>query len=125
MNKEQKIQVVVEAAGECWHEWNNMIKGHNTAAHQRIYKCVKCGKGGTDHVHLSWCHPKPTDLNELFRLAEKLGVEFTLCLSIYTQGDNMWSVEPLCADVTFNEITPAEALLNALYETVKEKDKRK
>jgi len=54
MTPEQKMQKVAEAAGECWH-----IKGN---------VCLICGLYGVaPAIHIN---PSPTDLNELFRLAE-------------------------------------------------------
>ena len=68
MTPELEMKAIVEAAGECWHE----LKDH---LFQYTAFCHKCGlimsyKPGRN--------PSPTDLNELFRLAEKLHIGATL-----------------------------------------------
>lgn len=117
MTPEKEMKATVEAAGGCWHEWHNGVIGYNTANHKRVYECKKCGKGGTDHVHLSYLNPSPTDLNELFRLAEKLG-----CTDI----DFEWVLGKWICEYTTSEFiyfkdsafTPADALRKALYQAV-------
>jgi hypothetical protein len=102
MTPQQKMQEVVEAAGECWHE----PKGSAP-----MNKCQKCKEPMGYHN----CLPSPTDLNELFRLAEKLG--------IYSGA---WQVDQgghYAITINLHKFyfpTLAEALLNALYNALYE-----
>ena len=112
MTPEQKMQVIIEAAGECWHEWYRVIGG---------YCCNKCREHiGQIHSYLpAPTNPASTDLNELFRLAENMGcgyIEFE------------WELEEWYCSYTNEKsqyncfgFAPAEALLNALYVAIKER----
>ena len=62
MTPEQKMQAIVEAAGECWHRGTNPLYPCT---------CAHCGEALNIPASKPW-NPSPTDLNELFRLAEKL-----------------------------------------------------
>jgi hypothetical protein len=106
MTPEQKMQAVVEAAGECWHHLLPVTV---------VAQCAKCNNYKPN--------PSPTDLNELFRLAEKLGFMSVLLDS------GMFDASTLCQIVRYRDLnidlqvevpgdTPSEALLNALYEAV-------
>jgi hypothetical protein len=106
MTPEQKMQKVVEAAGECWHEVVSELRGIDY-----VRAMCSCGKQVYDPSH-NCGNPSPTDLNELFRLAEKLGPMIVLtfkrdCMTVI----RLWGAKT-------EENTPAEALLNALYEAV-------
>lgn len=106
MTPEQEMQAIVESAGECWHE---------SAGCAPLYKCKKCGRQMGYHT----CNPSPTDLNELFRLAEKLGVyagnwkiDDYGCCHILVETNDLKRKEIVTND------TPADALRNALYQAV-------
>jgi hypothetical protein len=102
MTPEQKMQKVVEAAGECWHESGTYFDG------VKLCKCLKCGvQILTTNFHKA--NPSPTDLNELFRLAEKMSKKIKV-----EQFDGDWVAQ---VDGRSWEVadTPAEALLNALF----------
>ena len=97
MTPEQKMQKVVEAADECWQEGNP--------------------------TRFISTNPSPTDLNELFRLAEKLYFNSILLDSGIIAG------KILCQLIRFGECginlqieiyadSQSEALLNALYESI-------
>jgi hypothetical protein len=111
-----KLKAVVEAVGECWHEFNNAYNVNK----DEHFICPECEA----ILELSGNNPSPTDLNELFRLAEKLGYKnvdfffhqnYRCC--IYPQGTaagySLISTHSAYGD------TSAEALLNALYESIK------
>jgi len=113
MTPEQKMRKVVEAAGECWHDTGGYInpeKGN--------WACCKCEVTGFLSDNSS-----PTDLNELFRLARK-AVDLG-CITFTFEGD-ISDTAVICwlgcngKDYENLANTPAEALLNALYESVKE-----
>ena len=118
MTPEEQMRAIQEDAGECRHEWANGVTGHNTANHRKVHKCKICGKSGDGHVHLGWLNPSPADLNELFRLAEKLG-----CKEYGTAkfGGKFCAGVELCeASIATEEAdTPADALREALYLAVK------
>ena len=112
MTPEQKMQAIVEAAGEHWHsrtyvEWTEGKKLCNCGAPK--YKLCS--------------NPLPTALNVLFRLAEKLHILKDIQIN-YDHGSSNGGV--ICyvkypaRRLIGGGATPAEALLNALYESVKE-----
>ena len=118
MTLKEKMQKIVEAAGECWHTWRQC--GYLPQAATTGYQCIKC-KEEVVVIH-SWEsapeYVSPTDLNELFRLAEKLDARFVvrrLSNGVYVailryhnqDGFGTWAAD-----------TPAEALLDALYQSV-------
>jgi hypothetical protein len=59
MTPQEEMQKIVESADECWHE---------SSVFGDLAICTKC-KGNFG------INPSPTDLNELFRLAGKLGFD--------------------------------------------------
>lgn len=117
MTPEQKMQKVIEASGECWHESQSGINWD---------KCRLCGfwdssLGSSDEIGIH--NPSPTDLNELFQVAKKL--ELRCKLIEYTDGfyatvvNKEVKIDGAIWTAT-QQLTPAEALLNALYESIKE-----
>jgi hypothetical protein len=111
MTPEQKMKAVVEAAGEKTADW---FADNGEWSHFTIV--------GDNGVIIQ---SSPTDLNELFRLAEKLQFPSVLLDSGMIGG------KTLCQLVRFGDCTvkqqielyadtSAEALLNALYEATKE-----
>ena len=108
MKPEQKMQAIVEAAG---YKVTERYADNGALSHLAIVT----GDGALN------VFPSPTDLNELFRLAEKVGF-----VEIHFNLDNTkcgWYVvidneSALYGGKLFT--TPAEALLNALYEAIKE-----
>lgn len=114
MTPEQKMQAVVEAAGECYHL--------PVTPDSEI--CRECRKRGTT--------PNPEDLNELFRLADivisKLDpLEYDQSYFIERQRPEDKEIYPhdyIAWVGTRIEVrgadTPAAALLSALYDAVKE-----
>lgn len=119
MTPEKKLQAIVEAAGECWHEWEKYEShsGFGTYLHTR---CAHCLKDKRD-ILSSNMNPKPTDLNELFRLSKLCGLRIKLFE--YTDGWYAVAVDikeringtPFTAT---QKTTPAEALLDAIYEGI-------
>ena len=107
MTNEEKMQKVVEAAGERWHE--------KLGERYHCFSCkVKCHTyhpselSAFDRDHTN---PSPTDLNELFRLAEKLGAGVV----VSTIGKpRAMALNPDWIE----DDTPAEALLNALFSSI-------
>ena len=97
MTPEQKMQKVIEAAGECWHE----LVGNGLC---------KCGAP----CNIGW-NPSPTDLNAMFRLAENINhIKFSVI-----GGDpdcQLWS--PKFGYVNGYGKTKKEALLDALYKAI-------
>jgi hypothetical protein len=115
MTPEQKMLKVVEAARECWHEF--VAKSvHQKENDPKIYlKCPKCKASVTmDQV----VNPSPTDLNELFRLADKLGNRFIYFNTGLAGQRNVEIPGKTIGVIQACESSPAEALLNALYEAV-------
>ena len=134
MTSEQKMQAIVEAAGECWHKYD-------TIAYFDMFNCIgetlmtihhkcNCGEVTSDHEYLNlegenrtgvipqFTHPSPTDLNELFRLADKLG--FTHIYHYIKSNACMINKGDVLGTFTGYSNIPAEALLNALYGAIKE-----
>ena len=109
MSEELKMQKIVEAAGECWHE--RFFK------HAHFAACRHCGVETMDKTN----NPSPTDLNELFRLAEKLevSVRVTQRMGFEQSWAKRLDHDGTAIDGSYAD-TPAEALLNALYSSVKE-----
>ena len=121
MTPEQKLQAVVEKAGECWHtKFQHSDGGH---------KCGDCQKWlghieiDNDVPYAKHFNPSPTDLNELFRLAEKLKLHVEA--DVDTIGCSQVSIHrkrlgrsPCGQSLSGRSV--AEALLNALYESIKE-----
>ena len=95
MNAQEEMQAIVEATGECWHE----------ALHR---KCI-CGNS---NFLLCPFNPSPTDLNELFRLAEKLGVDY----AVNTLGGN---VDVLIFNKNNEVIGDADADINQLADVLR------
>jgi hypothetical protein len=136
MTPEQKMQKVVEAAGECWHEW---VKRETTLETRSVIGAIEYGGFGWECVcgfrrvnRVNWhigdeailpCkNPSPTDLNELFRLAEKLGyvdIDFygySMTCTLYPSGTGKPYL--LIGSIRAIGSTPAEALLNAIFQAV-------
>ena len=105
---EQKLKFIVEKAGECWHE----VKAGR-------FDCIHCDAFlGFKYDLIT--NPSPTDLNELMRLAEKIGYGVKLYTDV---RHHVGSREHECKVMhvrtgtsgwTLGK-TPAEALLNALF----------
>ena len=103
MTPEQKMQAIVEAAEECWHYGTGIIPhGFNCRA------CDTCGDFAVN--------PSPTDLPELLRLSDKLGLR----LKITTNYDGAGSCLVIDVGGVQREHmnSAAEAVLNVLYESV-------
>jgi hypothetical protein len=116
-----KMKAVVEAAGKCWHEvskYQRMFE--DDTGKFRIRYCINCEQSWDLCVDKN---PSPTDLNELFRLAEKLGLiaqkfEYKLpagvrCFLLMKTQDEFPE------SFTGKGNTSAEALLNALFAAIK------
>lgn len=115
MTSEQKMQTIVEAAGECWHDWEWIPGGGKQCKNCDIDLYHKDSVSYNQRIPVP-PNPSPTDLNELFRLAGNIS---------YIKFGGYFD-EPKCQLWTakFGYIngrgkTKAEALLNALYESVK------
>lgn len=108
MDQERKMQKLVTAAGECWHE--TKAKGF-------------CKCGAPCNIGLN---PSPTDLNELFRLAEKLNIDTRVAACKAFHEDKRFGGRysaQAYASVSLQRYDacsedPAEALLNALFKAV-------
>ena len=111
MNQKQKMQAIVESSGECWHEPKF---GMSVCKHCRRTNDPR-------YFDFDKVNPSPTDLNELFRLANILrigdfGVAYLLPIAsedcgVYCAGAGTYTAEAT---------TPAEALLNAIYDSLGE-----
>jgi len=102
MTPDKMLQAVVEAAGECWHEW-------------RLGACEKCKTP-------AWLdNPSPTDLNEIARLERKLKIRFRI-LTNY-DGNGSCLVEDIGGIEREHMPTEAEARLTALYESLPKGEK--
>jgi len=112
MTPEKMMQAVVEAAEEKWHKARGDGFGCDCICGDQFSRCPR--------------NPSHLDLNELMRLAEKLGF-----MQINFIRDN--TLAGYWCDADSDEIvvnstmcsTPAEALLTALYEATKEREKGK
>jgi hypothetical protein len=114
---EQEMKTIVEAVGECWHEWKLWNKDYNG------YKCKHCSIE-VHQVHsynAAPSNPSPTDMNELFRLVKKLGY----VVALYTNDKGTCSVNLGISDKVYFDVwavdcdTPADALRTALCQAVK------
>lgn len=121
MTPEQEMKASVIAAGECWHEWERkyLLQDYATG----MFKCSKCDYS-SEWVKGSPHNPSPTDLNELFRLAEKLGftkIETDKDAKNKTFQCNISKDDYVCTYHFLIGIgnTPADALRTALYQAVK------
>jgi len=107
MTKQEKIQMVIEATGGCWHSPN--------------FKDGLCSCGNS--VMYSACpvaNPNPDSVDDLLRLAEKLGYD--------TRVSCTHALDPKYDAIVITERTtkhlatmgaPAEALLEALWQAIK------
>ena len=111
ITNEQKLKFVKEKAGECWHEHGNVM----LTCMPPKYKCLKCG---AIYLH----NPSPTDLNELFRLAEKLEIRFIKFVTGLAGQQNVEVPHLEIGVIQYCGTTKAEALLNALYKACGGKD---
>lgn len=107
----EKMQAIVKAAGGCWHNWQP------PKMYSWQVECSVCGK--TQAATVPTDNPSPTDLNTLFELAEKLDERVGI------QNDGRTSY--ICSvwresgwTFTCGADNPAETLLNALYEAVRD-----
>jgi hypothetical protein len=127
MTPEQEMKVIVWAAGECWHQVSDdkRVFDDGFGAYQIRY-CAFCG--------LPWnaCltgfdidNPLPTDLNELFRLAEKLDDEYGLSLRKRNTTDGWkwmtWFQGTNKQSQAMYARSPADALRKALYAVAEQK----
>ncbi len=133
MNPEQEMQLIVEAAGECYHEWiikdstlesKDILGGHYYGGHG--YECA-CGFRRVNRVN--WAigdkanlsgkctNPSPTDLNELFRLAEKLDINLTI--NVTKMGSCIAKIHGRRSPVSSEWCKSAhEAILKALVQAI-------
>ena len=115
MTPEQKMQVVVEATGKCWHESDF---GMSICKHCRRTNDPR-------YFDFDKVNPSPIDLNELFRLAEKLEIHVHLKYRIKDYHIKVWFLpgddEEDRVFFWAHSDNAAEVLLNALYEAVRER----
>jgi hypothetical protein len=97
-----KLKAVVEAAGEKWHIWCTLES-----------KCLNCGN------KYPCTNPSPTDLNELIRLTENLEYRFVVHRRHDSYMVRIYLSNKPHDHVMVTATTPAEALLNALFEAIK------
>lgn len=142
MTDNEMLQKVVEAAGECWHSHHfavdvhivdDYVLGNYIAGH---VACV-CGKMLPDHIYMNLegeeilhhqrdrylRNPSPSDLNELFRLAEKLEhyhIKFDRDEETTPAGRECIINSPYLVPWSGYGDDYAETLLHALYEAIKE-----
>ena len=122
MTPNEEMQAIVEKAGSCWHN-SNKTEGDSIHLPIRI-SCSKCGAIVACEGGLFSCetNPSPTDLNELFRLAEKLGFDCRLTVrsrNVCGHRSEIISMEGGRLVDVFAD-TPADSLREALYRAVKE-----
>ena len=132
--QEQKMQFIVEKAGECWHEllelphtrrWNEFVCDDVAE-----FFCKHCSAEWEEtplsHINNNYSNPSPTDLNELMRLAGKLNFHCEIDVDgngqsqVSLHGDNLLSIRP--SGQSIEGLPFAEALLNALYKACGGKD---
>ena len=116
MTPDHKMRLVVEAAGERWHEVLNGVGRGLCACGETAYDCLKAGRVYENN-------PSPTDLNELDRLRKKLN----LYLEIDSDPNGLTQVSAHAGGVVSKKPSGQGiggslkvALLNALYESIKE-----
>jgi len=133
---ELEMQAIVEAAGECWHkyvtvDYFNMFDCLGETIMTVHHKC-SCGEITSDCEYLNLegenrtgCVPEfrqsdHKDLNELFRLADKLGFAN---IDYYGRSKSiMINKGEIMESFTGVGDTPADALRKALYEYLKERE---
>lgn len=77
MTDQDEMQTIVEAADECWHTLEfQPIHCSDSKYPEMMLVCQNC------HTVTGKENPPPTDLNELFRLAEKIGYNFGVSYSV-------------------------------------------
>lgn len=107
--QEEKMQHIVEAAGECHHYTGGYVNPEIGE-----WTCIKCRAKGVGFNE----NPSPSDLNELFRLAEKLFRMVTIRFE-YHRGDNIQCYLTVNNSPHYGHCGHGtdvkEALLNALY----------
>lgn len=110
------MRALVEASGGCWHD---PAQSDNWA---ETISCKKCHVAmGNKHcgIGAKYSEPSPTDLNALFKIAEKLECHE---LEFWFFSDSVsCKFKPLnAADIYGNGKTPADALRKALYKTIEQ-----
>jgi hypothetical protein len=91
----------VEAADECWHEFDNGC-------------CKKCG-ALVDPITFHGANPSPADLNELFRLAEKLELGIMTNSQENYHAVNVW--DGSVSTEGFDSVNLYDALRKALVKS--------
>jgi hypothetical protein len=118
MTNEEKMKAIVTAAGECWHEYVEEI-GQAMGHYYSV--CTSCGLDDRVDDNLP-INPSPTDLNELFRLASRLGIQVSITTNYH--GCGMISCWCYPRETNYGNSravldTTHEALLDALYNSIK------
>jgi hypothetical protein len=109
MNAQEEMQKIVEAADECWHN-------HDVPSGNKRFNCEKCGLGEYDPKYKN--NPSPTDLNELFRLAEKLQL---VAVAVTDPITGSWAQARQLDGLMlhkFNADTPSDAFRTALVKAI-------
>jgi hypothetical protein len=112
MTPDKQMEVIQEAAGECWHK-----KSVSGAKQQYRFHCAYCGLDWEDCFF-----PSPDDLNEVLRLAEKI-------INIHNmEWDNqsmrnrtvriVGNIDIFCVEVTGHGETLVAALRAALVKAI-------
>lgn len=105
MNPDQQMRDIKEAAGEGWHN--------------KIFATTASGRG-EDRTHLN---PSPTDLNELLRLAAKIGINnirVNLTLEVIPSDHYVADITADTAWVHNVNYTYADALRSAIWQAIQE-----
>ena len=115
MDAEEQMQAIVEAAGECWHKRVvDKVPSPVEGCFDYFPRCDKCEIGLPHHSK----HPSPHDLNELVRLADKLGFD-EVRIDLHGMADIIqWNLDFPDLRYEGRGETPVDALRNALYQSV-------
>lgn len=118
MTPQEEMQKIVEAAGECWHVVEESVG--ETMGHY-YHQCIKCGihdRRGNIYPN----NPSPTDLNELFRLAEEIFGEECEVSFYISEGKQIAQLDKIeCLGQGFAN-NKADALRKALVKAIEGKE---
>lgn len=111
MTPQEKMQKIIEAAGECWHE----VERLDFSTGKTVLRCRHCKTQDNN--------PSPTDLNELFQLAEKKYSMVTVRFE-YHRGCSVECFLTVNSRPHYGHNgqgkSVSESLLDALYQSIKE-----
>jgi hypothetical protein len=114
MNQQEQMQLIVEAAGECWH-----IRGDRKTKIGGEMSCIRCGKFSPSNEEIN---PSPHSLDDLFRLVKALNYHCEIDVDgegqtqVSVHSNNLLSIRP--AGQSLEGLQLADALRSALVKAI-------